>query len=645
MNAITWLAACLLAAALASANAWSAPSGSAADAPALFQPIPPSEASAYRFNFSKFYKSPADFEAAVKDLDARVQAMQDLKGKVIASPSNLYRALVESDDIQTRFAKAYWYLDLQYSVNTTDVAARTRATDLDAKYSPMLAFVGTEIQDITPESFQRFLKTEPRLKTYAYVIEEAIRAKPHTLSLKEEELLAGIGPLLTRWQEDMYDLLMDRAPWGQVKDPATDEMLDVRQDAARLSNSLDRDVRRSQYEKENEAYKAQRDLFAFDVLNVARTRNSLARLRHFKNGMDASYFGLHLTYDQVTNAYNSILNHGDIRKRLQTLQRDRIAAFTGFDNVRLYDMNEVPPGVEKPRFTIDQARATIMESVGYLGDEYRREMLRLLDPANGRLDIVPGPNRVANAFSVPAPGFDSVFYSYGYQGYLDDVSTLAHEGGHAVESALKNNNHVPPALSDGPRYFTEAYALLNELVLYDMLYEQAKDPGLKVYYLERQLQQIMGVYGAARIAAIEKAIYEEVDKGSLTSADELDKLTDDLGRKVSIWHELDPETNRLWQQIPHYYNAPTYYTNYVFASLLAQSFFARYKTDPGDFARRFTSLVRSGFNASPETLLQRFMGMNLADANTFDSVFSQQQRYLNDLEALYRQVPVKRRGA
>lgn len=611
-----------------------------AEAPAPFRPFTAAEAEAYRFDLRRFFPSEAAFQAALKAMDAQVRDLETLKGKVIASPQNLLRALTLSDEISVVFSKAYWYLDLQYSTDTRNGAARDRATDLDMKYSPRLAFVGLEIQNLTPQRFQQFAKAQPRLKAYAYVIEDALRGKPHTLGLKEEELLAATTPLMTRWQEDMFDLLMDRAPWGRVTDPQTGEALDVRRDAPQLSNSPIRAVRAEHYEKENAAYAGQRDLFAFDFLNVARTRNALARQRKFRNGQEAAYFGLHLSYADVTRAYDTILAHGDLRKRFQTLQRNRIQQFTGYDTVHLYDMTVTPPGVDKPRFTISQARVLILDSTAYLGPEYSREMARLLEPKNGRLDIVPGENRVANAFAIPSPGYDSVFYSYGYQGYLEDVSTLAHEGGHVVNSALQNNNKVPPALSDGPRYFTESYAILNELVLLDRLYREAAAPGLKVYYLEQMLQQLMGVYGTTRIAAVEKAVYEAVEKGAVKSPDDLDKITYEIGRKTSIWHDLDPTTNRLWQQIPHYYASPTYYANYVFASLLAQSYFAQYRQEPKDFARRFTGLLRNGFNDTPSGLLKKFMYMDLTNPKTFEAAFAQQEKYLNALEALYRSHPV-----
>ena len=38
--------------------------------------------------------------------------------------------------------------------------------------------------------------------------------------------------------------------------------------------------------RKNNAYKAQRDLFAFNFINVARTNNELAKIRKFINGQD-----------------------------------------------------------------------------------------------------------------------------------------------------------------------------------------------------------------------------------------------------------------------------------------------------------------------------------------------------------------------
>ena len=615
-----------------------------AQTPAPFVPIPASEQSAYHFQLNKtYFATPAAYHSAVKKLDAKIAQIALFKGIVIASPQNLYRVLRLSDQFNVLFSRVYWYDDLQYSVNTKNTAARDTGRDLDTRLSPKLSFITDEIQKLTLPKVAQFVKAYPPLKVYKYLLTEALRDKPHTLSLREEQLLAATQPLLTKWQSDQYELLMDRAPWGTVYDPQLGD-LDVRQDENRIANSPVRAVRQEGHDKTAAAYKAQRDLFAFDFVNVAKAYNKIARLRHYKNGQAAAFYNLHLTYADIDNVYAQILSHGALRKQLQTDQRARIASFAGLDFVHSWDMTLVPPGVVKPRFTIDEATDAIKASTAYLGPEWNSELDALLDPANGRLDIVPGANRVPNAFAIPSPGTRSVFYSYAYQGYLEDVTTLAHESGHVVHNGLMNSAHVPAALADGPRFFTESYAILDELVIIDTLYRKETDPGRKVYYLEQLLQELMGFYGTTRIAAIEKATYEGVDRGTVQTADDLDALTYKIGSQVSIWYDLEPDQNNLWQEIPHYYSSPTYYVNYVFADLLAQTYFAMYLRNPHGFARHFTALERNGFNAPPQVLLKKFLGISLSNPKTYDAVFAQQQRYLRELERLYAQNPPTQAG-
>jgi oligoendopeptidase F len=419
----------------------------------------------------------------------------------------------------------------------------------------------------------------------------------------------------------------------------------VRQDDQRINNSKSRDVRREGAEKMAAGYKAQRDLYAFDLINRVNTRNKLSQLRGFKNNPDSRFFNMHLSYKDVDTAFNQILAKGSLRKRFQTMQRARVASFTGYDTVHSYDMSLVPPGVVKPRFTIAEGTRIIKESTRYLGTEWNRELSKLLDPANGRLDIVAGPNRVPGAFTYPMVRGNSPFFSYGYQGYLLDVSTLAHESGHAVHMSLMNNAGVPPSNTGGPSFFTESYAILDELVLYDKLYREEQDPGRKVYYLEQLLGQMMSFYSNVRIAAIEKTAYEQVDKGKIKTADDLDKMTRDIGAKVSIWHDLEPDTNQLWSQVEHFYKSGTPYENYVFADLLAQTYLTMYTKDPGGFAKRFTALERNGFTDTPANLLKRFMGIDMKNPKTYAAVFQAHERYLNDLEALYKQVPAQKMPA
>ena len=102
-------------------------------------------------------------------------------------------------------------------------------------------------------------------------------------------------------------------------------------------------MRQTGYDKTNAAFKSERDLFAFDVLNVAKTENELANFGATRTGRTPRSSICICPTRVIDTAYQQILAHGDLRKRLQTMQRARIASFTGYDPVHSYDMTVVPP--------------------------------------------------------------------------------------------------------------------------------------------------------------------------------------------------------------------------------------------------------------------------------------------------------------
>src|SRR5207244_2993947 len=142
--------------------------------------------------------------------------------------------------------------------------------------------------------------------------------------------------------------------------------------------------------------------------------------------------------------------NAELYKHYQRLRADYIKTLTGYKEVHVWDLSVRPPALQRPRFTIDQASQIIRDALAPLGAEFRQELAALLDPANGRMDIVPGEHRKrGGGFSKGYIGTDSVFYSPGFSGSYRDVDVLAHEATHAVHRQLMNRNHVLPRYAGG----------------------------------------------------------------------------------------------------------------------------------------------------------------------------------------------------
>src|SRR5262249_13920832 len=149
------------------------------------------------------------------------------------------------------------------------------------------------------------------------------------------------------------------------------------------------------------------------------------------------------------------------------------------------------------RFVIGDASRAVVEATKVFGSEYKAELEHLLDPRNGRLDIVAGSNRRAGDLTWGAYGASWVFFMQGYSGYLADVVTLAHESAHAVHFRLLHKAGVPWYYADGARYFTEGFAKVNELLILDYLSKTAKTEAEQLFYLRQLNSKLTSVKFAA----------------------------------------------------------------------------------------------------------------------------------------------------
>ena len=515
--------------------------GSSVPAQVKFEAISKDLAPKYKFDFAKNFFSSAEVQQAdLKNGMATLAELEKFKGKVTASADNLLRTLELSDRIATEVYRHIIYLSLKYAVNTKDETSNSESSRLGSELSKRTSFLQQELMRIDDKTLARFLAQKPALKEYAFVIESARRYAPHTLSLKEEELLSEIEPLASDWTAELFQRAMDRTQWGKVN--AGSEMLDVYQQFQEIANSPDRAVREEGFRKTYTALATQRDIYAFSLTRLIRTANRLARVRLYKDRADEVHFEMFLTTEEVRNMYEKIARTADTHKRFQRMRVDRVKKQSGYDEVKYWDRNFTPTDAPLPRFSIADTTKILKDSLAVLGPEYSRELAALLDPANGRLDIVGGENRVPGAF---ANGFlgkpQSIFFCFNYEGYFDDLDAFAHEAGHAVHFQLMGNNKVRPAYADGPSYFTESFAMFNELVMIDHLYANENDPVRKIYYLEQFMIYANFLYSNTMTAAMEQAIYDKVGGSDNTGADDIDAVAKSVGSRFSIWYDKQDE--------------------------------------------------------------------------------------------------------
>lgn len=601
-----------------------------------FQAITPDQAPKYHFNLgARFY---ADEAAYQKDFDSAKKTVEDLqqyRGKVASSGPTLYLITKKLEDLNIQISKLYIFRYLSYATNTKLQPQFSEADQALSELNSKIAFVGTELKTISDADLAKLIKQEPKLEQYRFFLQQNTRYKPYTLKTDQEELISLLNPQLYSWEQQLFQKLIDRTKFSEIETPSG--KFNVYRDRQILNKDKDRSIREKAMTTLYNEYSGSADLFGFIIIKLAGAANAENTTRGFKDAFDASFFDSYLTEDQVDTFYKAISDYAELSKKYIQLRKDRIKAISGIDPVEPWDLEVIPENYKRPQFTIDQTADVIKKALAFHGDKYSADMANLLDPSNGRLDIVKGENRVPGAFAWGYYGAPFVFYSYGYNGYLDDVLTLAHEGGHVVHYDLITQNKVLPAYANGPQYFTESFAMLNEFVTANYLYEHATDKQDKIYYLEQLLSVMMRrFFDIVMRSEFEYRAYQKIKAGEITEPEQLHQLWKEEGLKyVGEDYNKHDFMKYGWSFTPHYFGSPRYYVNYLFANLMAISYYQRHFNDP-QFDAQYVALMSNGFPDTPIHLLQKYLKLDPFNPSAVKESMSVFDQKLNELDALYK---------
>ena len=331
-----------------------------------------------------------------------------------------------------------------------------------------------------------------------------------------------------------------------------------------------------------------------------------------------------------------IAAHAEANRAYEALRRDRIKQVLGSADVHPWDLT-APVGTVAPRFTTKQASDAVIAAAQPMGQIYVEELRALLDPRNGRLDVAPGPGRVDQpGFATGSVGYPSTFYQGQFSGFTEDVVILAHEAGHAVQNMMMDRRGVLPRYAFGPSFFTESFGVFAELMTLRHLYRSEPDTAVKIFYLERLIDQAADMFRNAAEASLEQSIYDSVSVGRRLNADEIESLMQKTGSRYSSWFGPGSERQLAWVQPLQLYTWPLYRLNYVYARVLALAYIDMLETDARNFVPRFNELLSGGYDAPPDTILQRSLGLRLNDAALPDRSASVIAKWTDELRALYQ---------
>ncbi|EGT4019307.1 oligoendopeptidase F [Clostridioides difficile CD45] len=580
----------------------------------------------YKWKIDKMYSSKEEIEKDISKVKNLIQEVKEYKGKLSESKENLYKVLNISENASRIVQNLYVYTHMKQHEDTriNDNQGRATKTEmLSTDLGVATSYIVPEILAIEENKLSEYLKDE-KLSFYTKYIKDILRDKPHTLSEREEEILAATSELSTI-PENVYDMLAYAdMEFPEIEDEEGNKVKLSHSNYSLFIKSKNSRVRKDAFEGEFSTYEKYKNTFASTLYGGIKSEIFYAKTRKYNSAIEASLFSDDVSLD----VYNNLISAID--KSIPNLNKyvELKKKFLGLNEMHMYDL--YVPLTDKFDMDIpyDKAQDIILEALKPLGEEYLKVIKSAFD--EGWIDVYDNEGKKGGAYSWGS--YDSHPYILmSYKNDLNSLFTLIHELGHSVHSHYSRTSQ-PFLYSDYKIFVAEVASTLNELLLINYLLENSKSKDETIYLLNYYLEQFRTtVHRQTMFAEFEKIVHQRVESGEPLTADEFTniyyKLNEKYYGKSAI---VDKQIGIEWARIPHFYSnfyVYKYATGFSAASALSQQILSEGSTA----VDRYINFLKSGGSEYPLEQLKS-AGVDMTKKESIEEALNVFAELVNKLE-------------
>ncbi|MFM7244519.1 MAG: oligoendopeptidase F [Planctomycetaceae bacterium] len=583
----------------------------------------------HTWDLSSLCRSDAEWEDALAAWEERIPQFAPYAGTLGTSAERLAECLAHDLAFDREGDRLGTYAQLRASEDLASPDAQRmvgRFQHVSTRAGEAASFIRTEIMAIPPATLAGWMNL-PVLAPYRLLLERIVRTRPHTLSEREEKLLAMQGTFAGTAGKVFRQLTDADLKFGDVTTGKGERIELSNATFTTLLHDTAPDVRRTVFHQFYGQYEAHANTLAATLSGSNERDIYAARVRSFPSAVEAALFSDNVplaVYDRLVDAVRANLpavhRYYDLRKRV-----------LGLDEIHHYDCY-VPlvPELEQ-RHTWDEAVAVILESLAPLGGDYCQRLERGL---RGRwCDRYPNAGKRSGAFSSGTYDSDPYILMNFQEDVIEHVFTLTHEAGHSMHT--RSSAEAQPYQYSGYTIFVaEVASTFNEQLLTRLLLERATSPKERAAIISREIDSI-------RNTIIRQTMFAEFERKTHASAEAGEPLT--LERLRGLYRELldayfgprfaiDPQLELECLRIPHFYNA--FYVYKYATGLAAAITLAKRVADnaPGALDR-YLGFLKGGSSKWPLDLL-RDAGVDLETPTPVDTALARFSELVDELATL-----------
>jgi oligoendopeptidase F len=507
--------------------------------------------------------------------------LNELLERPISSVEDLENWLKDKSELEAALEEDFAWRYIKMSCDTTDELLvkdfQYFATEIEPKISPIANKLNQKFND------SPFIDELDHDKYFVF-----IRAIKKAIELYRDENVA----LLTNLQvaQQKYQSIT-----GAMSVVINDQEYTLEQ-AANFVKDIDREVRQQAWETIQ-----QRRLLDKDTLNIlfdelVAMRHQVALNAGFENYRDYMFQALGRFDYTPKDCY---LFHEAIEKQIVPVlqeQADNRAIQLGLEVLKPWDMEVNTSG--KPALKpfkngdelIDKSIACFNAINPKLG-----QLLAIMK-ANQLFDVESRKGKAPGGYNYPLAETGAPFIFMNSANSLRDLTTMVHEGGHAIHTFLTANlelndfKHCPSEVAELASMSMELISMDN----WNLYFDNEED---LIRAKREQLADVLKTLPwVAVIDQFQHWIYTNPGHNAGDREEAFKQIYTRFGHGFTNWDGLEKEFANVWQKQLHLFEVPFYYIEYAIAQLGAIAIWKNYKENPERALQQYLDALSLGYS-------------------------------------------------
>lgn len=449
------------------------------------------------------------------------------------------------------------------------------------------------------QEIRSLIEIEPDLERHSFFLEESFRQAQFRMSQVEETLASELSLSGGSAWEKLHGTVTSQlsVPFerdGEVQDVPMPALQNIRR------YDPDESVRQRAFEAEIEAWESAREALAACMNGVKGEVNTLNQRRGREDSLHASLDQNRLDRESLQTMFGSMkTSFPEFRKYFMAK-----AKLLGKEKLAWWDVF-VPVGKAERTFSFREAREFIFHNFELFSDRLALFTERVF--SEDWVDAEPRKGKSGGAFCMSIPALEESRILCNFDGSLDQVSTLAHELGHAFHNECHTGLTVLQRST--PMILAETASIFNETLIMEAMLTEASSEDEELAILENFLlsasQVIVDIYSRY---LFETEAFERREKGELTVEDFNEIMIRCQRETYGDGLDENHQHQYMWAWKPHYYSPNHSYYNYpyAFGLLFGLGLFAIYESRGDEFVPDYEGLLRSTGQSDAADLAGKF---------------------------------------